>query len=255
ADKLARQIVESAQDADYVILGMRGVTEIDDTAIKILRQTDASLAKEGTVLQISYLHPESPLWGIVVGLASDWDILDGRTFVDGDTALSWAEDRLLETADLSTETEGELGLKDIDLLRGLGPEAFESAEKWFKRQTFAKDDTVILQGAPSDEMFLLAGGTVSIMLDIPGTTRQVRLAHLRPGVMFGEMGLITGEARSTHVVANEEVVVYVLDRPSYEELSQNAPEILATLLANISIELAARLRVTSAQVSELERNS
>lgn len=58
-----------------------------------------------------------------------------------------------------------------------------------------------------------------------------------------------------HIVANEDVVVYVLDRPSYEELSQNAPEILATLLANISIEMATWLRVTSAQVSELERNS
>ena len=71
--------------------------------------------------------------------------------------------------------------------------------------------------------------------------------------MFGEMGLITREPRSTCVRANDDVVVYILDRKNYENLSQSAPHILAKLLANVSIELAERLRITSAQVGELER--
>jgi len=252
-DKLAGKINETSQKSDFIILGLRGVTELDDSAITILRQIDIDLISRDKVLLISYLHADSPLWQTVIGLAKDWPILQGRTFSDLDYALSWAEDLLLQDENIDIHFDDELALNKIDLLKGLSEQNLKNIQNLLVRKTFAKGDLLLQQGDPSEQMFLLVRGTVCVLAKIPETNRQVRLADLRPGVMFGEMGLITGEPRSTDVRANNETVVYVLNRKGYVELGEKAPEVLFKILTSISIELSERLRITSAQVSELER--
>jgi CRP-like cAMP-binding protein len=50
---------------------------------------------------------------------------------------------------------------------------------------------------------------------------------VRAGEFFGEMALITGEARSATVVAKTDVECYRLDRASFQDLLAARPEVAA----------------------------
>lgn len=86
--------------------------------------------------------------------------------------------------------------------------------------TFIRYDTdeyIIRQGANSVGFYVLITGTVRVNRnDLPNKI----IALLKPGTIFGEMAYLTGQRRSTNVIANEDgVVVMRLDNQSLAQLS------------------------------------
>jgi len=63
-----------------------------------------------------------------------------------------------------------------------------------------------------------------VLYEPPSGPPQV-LALLRPGQFFGEMALMTGDARTATVVAKTDVECWRLDRGSFQQLLQTRPEI------------------------------
>jgi CRP-like cAMP-binding protein len=66
-----------------------------------------------------------------------------------------------------------------------------------------------------------------------------------PGVVFGEMGLLAGMARSAEAIAESDAVVLELAREHYDRLTAEHPALLGKLLLNISLLLASRVRALS----------
>src|SRR5690606_5100241 len=60
-----------------------------------------------------------------------------------------------------------------------------------------------------------------------GVERTV--AKLQPGQTFGEMSLLTGEARTATVTAVTDCVLFELERPALAPVMQNRPEIAQEL--------------------------
>jgi glutaminase len=62
------------------------------------------------------------------------------------------------------------------------------------------------------------------------------------------MGLLDGLPRSADLVADEESVVLKLTRERFEEIRQSQPSIAATVLFNLSGEMATRLRYANLEL-------
>ncbi|NGZ29319.1 MAG: cyclic nucleotide-binding domain-containing protein, partial [Magnetococcales bacterium] len=89
------------------------------------------------------------------------------------------------------------------------------SEKTFIR--FDAGEFVIREGANSSGFFVLISGTVKVTRnDLPNKV----IALLRAGTIFGEMAFLTGQRRSTNVIANEDgVVVMKLDNQVMAQMS------------------------------------
>jgi CRP-like cAMP-binding protein len=86
---------------------------------------------------------------------------------------------------------------------------------------FDEGSPVIGEGDPSDTMYVLAQGSVSVSIKKKGEDRLV--ATLHAGEIVGEMSLLTGAPRAATVVANEPVVTIEIDRSALRPLFKAEP--------------------------------
>ena len=80
------------------------------------------------------------------------------------------------------------------------------------------------EGDVSDSLFILASGSVEILRDgtgCVGRTQAPRRRRRAPN-HFGEMGLLTGQARSATVIARDDVLCYRLDKRGFDAILQGA---------------------------------
>ena len=89
---------------------------------------------------------------------------------------------------------------------------------------FARGDVITKQGATAHWLYMVAYGEAEVVYEPPQGAPQV-LGRIGTGEIFGEMALISGEARGATVVAKTDVECYRLDRASFQELVTARPEI------------------------------
>jgi glutaminase len=101
---------------------------------------------------------------------------------------------------------------------------------------------IILEGDQAKLFFVLARGSVSVQITVPTQTgeKRRRVASLGPGVTFGEMSLFGGCSRSADVVADEKVICYGLAVEELKELTAAHPNIMVTILSNLTRDLSER---------------
>jgi small-conductance mechanosensitive channel len=91
---------------------------------------------------------------------------------------------------------------------------------------FARGDAITKQGSTAHWLYLLAFGEAEVLYEPPNGGAQV-IGRVQPGQFFGEMALVSGEARSATVMAKTDVECYRLDRASFQKLLGTRPEIAA----------------------------
>ncbi|MEA3193186.1 MAG: hypothetical protein QOD26_1519 [Betaproteobacteria bacterium] len=89
---------------------------------------------------------------------------------------------------------------------------------------FARGDVITKQGNTAHWLYIVAYGEGEVLYEPPSGAPQV-IGKVGAGEIFGEMALISGEARSATVVAKTDVECYRLDRASFQELIVAQPEI------------------------------
>jgi small-conductance mechanosensitive channel len=89
---------------------------------------------------------------------------------------------------------------------------------------FARGDAITKQGNTAHWLYILAFGEAEVLYEPPSGEPQV-IGALRAGEFFGEMALLSGDARSATVIAKTDVECYRLDRASFQELLASRPEI------------------------------
>ena len=80
-----------------------------------------------------------------------------------------------------------------------------------------------------------------VQVEVGGQTREV--AVLRDGAFFGEMSLMTGEARKATCMARGDATVYLLDKAGFQEILQQNEQIIE----GISTKLTQRQLALEAQ--------
>lgn len=94
---------------------------------------------------------------------------------------------------------------------------------------FAAGDILTRQGAVAHWLYLVIRGEAQVLVDGPDGRLQV--GTLRDGAIFGEMGMLTGEARSATVVALTSVDCYRLDKDGFAKVLEKRPEIARDMTA------------------------
>jgi glutaminase len=95
---------------------------------------------------------------------------------------------------------------------------------------------------------------VSVHISVPTQTgeRKRRVASMGPGLTFGEMALLDGGDRWADVIADERVMCYGLSVEELEELAAKHPNIMITILGNLTRDFSERLRHTNETIRALE---
>jgi CRP-like cAMP-binding protein len=174
---------------------------------------------------------------------------DSVFFQDTDLALECAEDRLLKSLLPAGSTSIALTLEET--LMGAGLEGSERAvlAGLLVERHIARGEYVFRSGDPGDSMYVLMHGQIGIWLPPKHggdtLTEGRRLVSYAPGVVFGEMALLAGMARSADAIAEADAIVLELQREQYNRLMADYPALLGKLLLNISLLLASRVRALS----------
>ena len=172
------------------------------------------------------------------------------------------EERLLakdNEAYRSAEQEKDLerrrrALKDVDLFKSLSQAELDSLATHLVRAPFVKGDTITRQGAVAHWLYLIVKGVADVWVDAPAGRRQ--LATLLAGSVFGEMGMMTGEARRATVTAHTDVECYRLDKEGFRAILQERPDIaneISRVLLSRQTELD-QLRAEAAAEKRVERH-
>jgi len=145
---------------------------------------------------------------------------------DLDHALQRCEDALLaDRPDRGDETAAAMpaGLDD-----------------YAEREELTEGSVLFRQDEAPDDVFVLASGRLAIEAT---TVEGVRLRRrtIRPGVVVGEIGMYTGDARTAGVVAETRVVVLRLTKEALERIERERPELAADVHRWLAATLAERL--------------
>ena len=117
---------------------------------------------------------------------------------------------------------------------------------------YVAHDVIARQGEPAESLFILAHGRVAVYDDSAGGTgKRNRLATIEAPAYFGEMGLLTGQARSATIVAEEDVLCYRLDKTGFDAIVKARPELIDAL----SQAVAARQAANDAKLQTLSEDA
>ncbi len=251
-EQLLRKLSLVAADSRYVIVDFKRVHLADIAARKLIVRTAKSIAGTGIELVFAAIAETGPLERLIRDLAESAEGHRIRLFHDADAALEWCEDQLL-TGSAVAGRETKFAISEIDLFNGLSAEERKLVEGIVRPLVFEKGDVIIREGDDAKLFFVLARGTVSVQIKLHGEgQRRKRVASIGPGLTFGEMALLDGGKRSADIVANEKVICYGLGVEELHELAADHPNIMITILSNLTREFSERLRHANEEIGVLE---
>ena len=120
---------------------------------------------------------------------------------------------------------------------------------------FAKGDVLTQQGAVAHFLYLVTEGEAESWYQAEDGSRRL-LMTIKPGEVFGELGLMTGTPRTSSVIARTDVEAYRLDKAGFEDIIHSRPEIaesLSHILARSQQQLEDLRRQTPVLSSEEEK--
>jgi CRP-like cAMP-binding protein len=127
----------------------------------------------------------------------------------------------------------------IDFLGELPEPVIERLAARTRVALYSDGEEVIRQGEPGSELFIVRRGEVVVLVGKDGK-RPVEVARLGPGKFFGEMSLMTGEARTATVVTDGTCELFVVGHAEIREMLESEPELaqhFAEVLAGRRLEL------------------
>ena len=130
-------------------------------------------------------------------------------------------------------------LRQVDLSTVLAEDEMNELAERLQYAPFARGDVITKQGNIAHWLYVIMFGEVEVRYEPPNAAPQT-VSTLRAGQFFGEMALLTGDARSATVVAKTDVECYRLDGKSFQGLLLGRPEIaegIARVIASRRPEL------------------
>lgn len=130
-------------------------------------------------------------------------------------------------------------LSRVDLFSGLTERQQHSLAEHLEFTPFAAGEAITREGDTDDGLYMIVEGDGVVRI---GTGREQRdVARLQAGQFFGEMSLMTGEARTASVIATTDMLCYRVNKAAFEEVLRETPaiadqiaEVLATRRAELS---------------------
>lgn len=149
-------------------------------------------------------------------------------------------------------------VKQADIFYKLTPVQLEMVASLCEQRSYLEGEAIIVEGAKSDELFIIAEGEVDIVITPnrpKGSTGQlakpVNIARLRQGQSFGEVGLVDNGVRSaTARASKKDTRILVIANLRLMKLCDTYPELGYRLMRNLATDLALKIRNTDLRIRE-----
>jgi CRP-like cAMP-binding protein len=148
-----------------------------------------------------------------------------------------------ETTDVEGKTEI---LRRIPLFQHMTYKELLAILGIARGRQFEKGQGVIKEGEQGDELFVLFRGKVDVLKS------GLKIAQLKAGGHFGEMGLVDQAPRSATVIALEDTSAISIDRDSLLKLMRRDSLLAVKLLWSFVQVLSERLRNTNDALTDLK---
>src|SRR3954447_6799195 len=133
------------------------------------------------------------------------------------------------------------------LFRGLAQEELTALISRAHVKQYAPGETIFLMGSPGDSMMAVLSGSIRISVPSP-EGKEIVLAILEPGEIFGEIAVLDGKERSADARAiTESSCLAVLTRRDVASFLHRHP----TAWSSLAGVLCERLRCTDLQFAEV----
>jgi len=137
-------------------------------------------------------------------------------------------------------------LSSINIFSDLSDNELEKLQKVFKPRNYLKNSMIILEEEYGDLVFVVKTGTIKITR-VNDEGKEVILALLGAGEIFGELAILDGEARSANALAQENCQLLAINKEDFLDILKHNFSISYSLLC----ELAKRLRKSDQQIEAL----
>jgi len=159
------------------------------------------------------------------------------TFRRHNIEIPWPIQVEYHRTDAPTRSEADVeraahSLASVDLFAVLTPESRLELAAASREHMFSAGEAIVHQAAPGASMFVVLQGLVHVVVEPSGHV----VATISAGGFFGEMSMLTGEARTATVRAVDESRVLEVDAAAFGALAATHP----TLLDEISKAVTSR---------------
>jgi CRP-like cAMP-binding protein len=113
-------------------------------------------------------------------------------------------------------------LSQIDLFAPLDPESRHAMARASQHHLFAAGESIVRQDAAGNSMFVVLKGRVRVLLEPSGQ----EVAIIPAGGFFGEMSMLTGDARTATVKAVDDATVLEISAAQFRALAVANPALL-----------------------------
>src|SRR5215469_14416852 len=133
-------------------------------------------------------------------------------------------------------SKGQRVLEQCFLFRPLDERARQELVARAHRRSFSQGERIFDAGSPGQSMMAVLSGTVRISI-LTAKGKEIVLADLSAGELFGEMALLDGKERSADATALSKCELLILERRDVLPFLRAHPDICLTLLELLSLRL------------------
>lgn len=147
-------------------------------------------------------------------------------FINGNTTLKPADEPILEAKfrDLPGRRDVSQWLEflqsNISILDGMNPLQMREFMLDSDARAYRKGDVIFERNAPGSSLFAIADGSVHVRINPNDPSMVVPIGK---GLIFGEVGLISGRKRGATIVAAEDTICLEISRTAALKLQRSVP--------------------------------
>ncbi len=120
-------------------------------------------------------------------------------------------------------------LGNIALFSDLNEKAMNALARSGRFQRVEKGAILFFQSDPSEFAYIVRSGDISIVLNSPDG-RDMVINEMRAGDIFGELGILTSQPRSTSAIARAYSEIFVIPRRTFLEAVDSEPQLARRIL-------------------------
>jgi len=129
--------------------------------------------------------------------------------------------RVVDKTD-QTKSKIRARLNQSFLFQALNEEELRIVVDAMDEKKYAPGETVIQQGEDGYELFVVESGTLSCFKLFSGQSQATFLKHYQAGDAFGELALLYNAPRAATIVADNDSLLWSLDRETFNHIVKDA---------------------------------
>jgi len=254
-DHLYDTMLADLNRANYIILDMRRVNQVDLTAVRMIEHTYGMMRQRGGELILAHV-PKS--MGLVKRhghrherLIPYHDNVRLRTFANSDMALEYAENGLLSAHCVrdGDQTAG-IELAESELLAPFSDKEKTLLSSFFEEGDIKAREFLFRSGEDNDALFVIVRGDVELLLPY-GRKKHLRLATFGPGMAVGEISFLEPGECTTDARAITDCRVAMMKHATLKRMCKQHAELGMRFLMRLGHELSEELHMADAELRRL----